>query len=189
MPADKAVYLDAYNYATVNTLSTPINFGSIHAGDSFGTQAVTVQNTAPSGAYTETLAAGFGTPPTGFTASGSIAGLAGQATDNTSMTVGISDTTAGHKSGTVAVNLTSKAVGGSGLSDTPLPSQTVTVTGDVYDYAVPYELHTPLDIGNIHAGGSFRFPRAYPLELGPGQPVFGVLGRQFGKLERDAWSR
>ncbi|MGB7736405.1 MAG: hypothetical protein WBL72_22205 [Thermoguttaceae bacterium] len=38
VPADLAVYLDSYDYATANTLATPINFGSIHAGGSFGTQ-------------------------------------------------------------------------------------------------------------------------------------------------------
>ena len=37
--------------------------------------------------------------------------------------------------GTVTVNFTSKAVGGSGLSDTALASQTLTLSGDVYDYA------------------------------------------------------
>ena len=37
VPADLAVYLDAYNYATTNTLATSIPFGNIHAGGSFGT--------------------------------------------------------------------------------------------------------------------------------------------------------
>ena len=103
--ADKAVYVDAYDFATVNTLTTPINFASIHAGGSFGTQTVSVKNTGPNSSYTELLAAGFCTPSTGITASGSIAGLAGQATDNTTLLVGISDTTAGAKSGTVVGEL------------------------------------------------------------------------------------
>ena len=152
--ADKAVYVDAYNYATVNTLTTPINFGSIHTGGS-KTQSLSVQNTASSGAFTEALAASFGTPSSGFTATGSIAGLAGQTSDTTSMLVGISGATAGHKSGTVAVNLTSKAGGGSGLSDTTLTAQTLTLTGDVYNYAAANTLATPVNFGAVHAGDSF----------------------------------
>ena len=60
VPADLAVYLDAYNYATTNTLATSIPFGNIHAGGSFGMRWITVQNTAGSGSYTENLAAVFG---------------------------------------------------------------------------------------------------------------------------------
>jgi hypothetical protein len=140
---------NVYNYAAANTLTTPVSFGSIHVGTSFGTRTVTVQNTAPSGAYTEALAASFGTPSTGFTASGTTS-LAGGASDNSSMTVGISDTTAGHKSGTVAVNFTSKAVGNSGLTDTGLTSQPLTLTGDVYNYAAPDAIASPGNVGKVY---------------------------------------
>ena len=146
---------DVYNYAVANTLPTTINLGSIHAGESFTAQNLTVANTAVGGAYTEALAAEFGVPDAGITATGSVGGLAGSSSDGTSMAVGISDATAGHKTGTVAVNLTSIAVSGSGLSNTALSSQTLTVTGDVYNYAAPSVLPTAINFGSVHAGQSF----------------------------------
>ena len=69
--------------------------------------------------------------------------------DRKNLTVGISDNTAGHKVVSVPVTLTSKGVAGSGLSDTPLPWQTVTVTGNVYDYAVPASIVSPGNVGKV----------------------------------------
>ena len=40
-------------------------------------------------------------------------------------------------------NLTSQAVAGSGLSNTVLTPQTLTVTGNVYDYAAPNTIASP----------------------------------------------
>ena len=71
------------------------------------------------------------------------------------MQVGISDTAAGHKSGSVPVNFTLLAAAGSGLSNTGAGTQTVQMTGDVYGYAVANTLGTPVPLGNIHAGDSF----------------------------------
>ena len=85
----------------------------------------------------------------GLRPTGSIAGLSGGASDNSSMTVGISDTTAGHKTGTVPVNFTSKAVGGSGLSDTALTPQMLTLTGDVYNYAAANAIASPGNVGKV----------------------------------------
>ena len=57
-----------------------------------------------------------------------------------SMPVGISDTSVGHHAGTVSVNFTSQAYGGTGLTDTPLASQSLAVTGDVYGLRGPIRL-------------------------------------------------
>ena len=65
-----------------------------------------------------------------------------------------------------------------GLNDTTLDSQNVTVTGNVYDYAVPNTLSTPIDLGNIHAGGTLVADR-FSAELGPSERLFGKPGRQF----------
>jgi hypothetical protein len=134
-----------YAYAAASATST-VDFGRIHAGGTFGTQALAVSNTAASGSYTETLGAAFGTPSSGLTASGSISGLAGGSGNSSSMVVGISDNTAGSKSGTVALNLTSQALSGSGLSNTALTSQTVTVNGFAY---------SGLGVWNSTTGGSW----------------------------------
>ena len=57
----------------------------------------------------------------------------------------------------MTVGFTSKIVAGSvGLTDTTLTAQPVSVTGKVYNYAAANTLPTtPIDLGNIHAGGSF----------------------------------
>ncbi|MEI8079925.1 MAG: autotransporter-associated beta strand repeat-containing protein, partial [bacterium] len=102
------------------------------SGD-FGTQALTVGNSAAANAsFTETLAGVFGTPTTGIIATGSVTGIVGQGSNRSSMIVGISDTTAGQKTGSVTVGFTSQAVSGSGLSDTALAAQNVGVTGFAY---------------------------------------------------------
>ena len=128
---DKAIYVDMYNYAAA-TVTPAVDLGRIHAGGTFGTQNLTVTNTGASGSFTESLGATFATPGAGLTATGTLSGIAGQAHDSDSMSVGISDTTAGAKSGLVAVNFTSQAASGSGLSNTPLASQNVIVTGFAY---------------------------------------------------------
>ncbi len=141
-----------WDYASPSFGSTTINLGNVHAGSAFTSQALSLSNA--SGAYREASAASFGTPAAGITASGSIAGLAAGANDNSSLLVGMSDTSAGNKSGTVQVNLTSLA-GGAGLTDTTLTPQTINVSGTVYDYASPSFASTTINLGNVHTGGAF----------------------------------
>jgi autotransporter-associated beta strand protein len=129
--SDQAIYIDMYNYAAA-TVTPTVDLGRIHAGGTYGTQSLTVTNAAASGGFSESLGAAFATPGAGLTATGSLSGLAGQAHDSGSMSVGISDTTAGVKNGTLAINFTSQAVTGSGLGDTALVSQNVGVTGFAY---------------------------------------------------------
>ncbi len=131
MPADKAIYIDMYNYAVAG-VTPAVDLGRIHAGGNFGTQALAVTNGVASGSFSETLGGSFATPSSGITATGAVTGIAGQTTDTHNMLVGISDNTAGAKLGSVAVNFISQAVGGSGLSNTPLAPQSVTVTGFAY---------------------------------------------------------
>ena len=134
---------DVYGYAVANTLGTPVPLGNIHAGDSFVAQNVSVQNVAPNTGYYENLEAAAG--------SWDVTILPG---NSANLSAGIVDNTPGAKDVPVTVNFTSKAIA-AGLSDTPLSSQTVHVTGNVYGYAVANTLGTPIDLGNIHAGDSF----------------------------------
>jgi autotransporter-associated beta strand protein len=128
---EQAIYLDVYNYA-VATVTSSVDLGRIHAGGTFGTQALTVGNTTISGNFTESLGGVIATVATGITATGSVTGIAGQATNSSNMVVGISDNSAGQKNGLVGIGFTSQAVSTSGLSDTTLASQNVTVTGFAY---------------------------------------------------------
>ena len=74
-------------------------------------------------------------------ASGSIGNLAPGATDTSSIVVGVTNTADGAKSGTVTLSLQSAGsdvpslTGGNG--NVTLPSQTITVTGNVYNEAAP----------------------------------------------------
>ena len=87
------------------------------------------------------------------------------------LTVGITaNTGGGQKTVSVPVAFISKAHA-TGLTSTFLAGfiQNVTVTGNVYDYAVPNTLSTPIDVGNIHAGWHVHLADGFGAEPGPGQ--------------------
>ena len=158
--ADKAVYIDLYNLA-VATVTPEVDLGRIHAGGSFGTKALTVGNTTVSSNYTEALGGAIATVATGITATGSVSGIAGQSNNSSSMVVGISDNTAGEKSGLVGIDFTSQAVSSSGLANTALDRQNVTVTGFAYSGQSVWNVSGSGSWGNnvdaynnwTHAGG------------------------------------
>jgi autotransporter-associated beta strand protein len=160
VPADKAIYIDMYNYA-VATITPEVDLGRIHAGGSFGTQALKVGNTTASGDYTESLGGVIGSTATGITATGSVTGIAGQASNSSNLVVGISDNSAGQKNGLVGVDFTSQAVSGSGLNNTALARQNVAVTGFAYSGQSVWNIsgsgswgNNANDYGNwTHAGG------------------------------------
>lgn len=120
-----------YNLASASLATTNFDLGRIHAGGIFGTTNLTISNTAPVSAYSETLGAGFGAASGGVTGSGSLTGLTAGSSDN-GLSVTLNDTTSGAKSGTIAVALTSQEVGNSGLGNTSLGSQTISISGFVY---------------------------------------------------------
>jgi hypothetical protein len=142
-----------YNYAAATLNPTNVNLGNIHAGDNFGTTNLVLSNSAtgPAG-YVETLGAVF-INASGVSSSGSVSGLT-NGSSSSALAVTITNNTAGAKIGSVGVALTSEAIA-SGLSNSSLGSQTVTVTGGVYNYAAAGFGTTSIDLGNIHAGGSF----------------------------------
>ncbi len=121
------------------------------------TQGLTMANSAPTSAYSETLSAGFGSNTGNATNnSGTVSGLvAGGSGDTTSLKVGVDTSQSGARSGTVAVNLTSNAISGSGLSNSNLTAQTVNVSGNVYQAAVGH-LDNPifLNFGTVQVGQS-----------------------------------
>jgi|GEM_PF-5985405 len=128
VPADKVLYIDLYNYA-VAEITPSADLGRIHAGGTFGTEVLTISNTAPAGNFTESLSGNFTSIPAGFTANGSVTEIAGGSSNNSSMVVGISDNTAGAKNGTVTLSFTSLGVPTSGLGNTALAS-TGSILGD-----------------------------------------------------------
>jgi autotransporter-associated beta strand protein len=124
-----------YNAAAANTLSA-VNLGKIRAGGSFSSSALTITNTSAAGAFTEGLNATKGSTTGSATVSGlNISDLAGLAS-STAISVGLGsgNMTAGAYSGNVSIDFASNGTN-SGLSDLGLNSQSLTVTGAVYDYA------------------------------------------------------
>ena len=146
----------AYNLAAASAIATPVNLGNVRVGGTFATHALSVQNTAAAGSFTEGLNATFGAVTGSATTSGAaISNLAGAMTNNTSLVVGLGGTgTAGAKSGTVVIDLASNG-SNSGLANTALAAQNVTVSGGVYNYAAAGAIATPVKLGNVHVGGTF----------------------------------
>ena len=132
-----AVFADLYNFAAAAPVASA-DLGTIHVNGAFTPQPLTISNTAPNSSFSEGLDAGF-TAATGAASHGtaSMSNLAGKATDDTTLHVGLgaaNTTTVGLKSGTVTIGFASDGTN-SGLSNTPLASQTIDVTGSVNYYA------------------------------------------------------
>jgi fibronectin-binding autotransporter adhesin len=131
----QGVFLTVYNQAAASLISsTSVNLGLIHAGASFGTQALTISNTAVGGSFTEGLDAAASGTTGDASSSGAVANLAAGST-STLVTVGLggaSTATGGVKSGAVTVGFASSGVA-SGLGAAAIGSQVVNVSGSVFD--------------------------------------------------------
>ena len=123
-------------YASASPVTpNPVNFGIVHVGASV-TQALSVTNTAPTGGSPENLDGSIGSA-TGdaITNGGSFSGLAAGLTNSGSLVVGLSTATDGVESGSAIVSLESDGTGIDSNGITPLPSQTIEVSGTVNNYA------------------------------------------------------
>ena len=114
----------------------PVDFGNVRIG-SAATRPLTVANTAANDGFSEKLNASIGGATAGVTATGAFNLLAPQSSNNSALIVGIDTATAGARAGTATITLASDGTGTSGLGITPLPSQTVAVSGAVYRLANP----------------------------------------------------
>ncbi|MGE3847942.1 MAG: beta strand repeat-containing protein, partial [Gammaproteobacteria bacterium] len=129
----------------------PVVFANRHVGDA-ASQALTLANTAIADGFSEALNASIGGPTGAVTTNGgSISLLAAGATDSSSLAVGIDTSSAGHKSGTALITLTSDGTGTSGFGALALGSQTVEVSGDVYRLASAGPIGA-VEFGNVHVG-------------------------------------
>ena len=149
-----SVFVDVYRLATVNTIGTPVSLGNIHTGGTFTSSGLSIQNTASGDGFSEGLTASGGALTGDATTSGSVTNLAGGST-STGVSVSLTNTgTAGAKSGTVSVNLASDGTN-SAHSNTALASQTISVSGGVYNLASANTIGTPVNLGTVHQGGTF----------------------------------
>jgi hypothetical protein len=150
----------AYRLANPPThIPEPINFGNVHVGTGAPMQAIGISNNVPADGFSESLDGNFGGTSGGVFANGGFTSLGPGQTSNSDLIVGIDTSTAGNKSGTATINLASNGAGTSGLGITPLPSQTVNVTGSVYRFASPSP-HSPepVNFGIVHVGDTPQQP-------------------------------
>ena len=140
-----------YNFAqpvvtVAGTILDSIDFGAVRAGTLL-TQPISVTNDAvpPAESLDATVSAAGAA-----TATGSISLLAAGQTDGADLLAGLSTATAGPQRGTVTVLFASDGAGTDGAPPTALPSQTIAVTGTVYDEATPTILLA--SVPTVHVG-------------------------------------
>jgi hypothetical protein len=127
---DSDITLSGTAVGTIVT-PTPVNFGDVHTGATVS-EPLDIMNDGAIGAASLDVTVG---PLSGAaTGSGSITDLAPQASNDTGITVGLNTGSDGIQTGTVTLNFASDDGGG---NTAPLPSQSVGVTGTVYNYATP----------------------------------------------------
>ena len=133
---------NVYSLASASPAApNPVDFGNVRVG-TVTDQALSLTNTAANDGFSEKLNASISSNGAPVTATGSFNLLAAQSTDSSSLHVGIDTSSAGAKSGSATIALASDGTGTSGLGITPLTSQTVNVSGNVYRMANP-TLNTP----------------------------------------------
>jgi hypothetical protein len=140
-----------YHHATASAVApNPVNFGQHHVGDAL-THTLSISNTAVAGAGSESLAATFSNTTGPVVASGSFSGLAPGLPDTTDLSVGLSSTTDGVRTGTAVLALTTDGTGIDFLGITPLKSQTIAVSGTLFSYATASAV-APVSFGSRHVG-------------------------------------
>jgi hypothetical protein len=166
----------AYRYASANSLPTTIDLGTIRVGESFGTQGLTIQNTAANDGFSEKLNAAFGTLTGSASTNGVNISLLAPGSTSTAMVVGLGGSantgTAGAKTGTATVAFVSDGTGTSGLGTTGLSSQVLNISGTVNNWANPIFTGD----GVTGSGG------AYTLDLGSVLQGSGTITASLGLL-------
>jgi hypothetical protein len=172
----------AYDYAQA-TVSSPLIFGNHHVGDVVAQQGISITNNVVSNAaYQESLDASVaGTSGGATTNGGSFNLLAAGNTNNSSIMAGIDTSSAGDKSGTVTLGLVSDGTGTSGLGNTPQPSQTVNISGAVYNYASSSSL-APVNFGIHHVGDPAVTQTLSVTNTAPTSPYSEGLDSTFGSF-------
>jgi T5SS/PEP-CTERM-associated repeat protein/autotransporter-associated beta strand protein len=144
----------AYRYAAPQVTPANVTFGNAHQG-SLIVQWLTLLNNAINDNYSEDMDADFGGTTGSVSANGSLSLLAPGASNSTALSLTLDTSSAGVKSGTATVNLTSDGAGTSGLGNTALTPQTVDITGNVYRYAAANTLAN-VSFGNVHQGDTLQ---------------------------------
>jgi len=152
-----------------------------HVGGTFASTSLTVANTAANDGFSEGLNAAFGSLSGVSSNGGSVTNLAGGSSDTSSMTVSLTGSTAypGIVSGTAQISLASNAGSLNAYGITPLTSQTVTVNGQVNQYAQP-QITFNTGAGTLTGSGT-----SYTLNLGAVAQGSGILASALNILNNE----
>ena len=146
----------AYNVAVGSATPTPISFGNVRVNGT-DSQALAVHNGAVPGAYSEDLNASFGPSSGSASGSGTATHVVAGTTNSSALTASLSTATAGAISGAVTVNYaTAGTVNGvsNGLGTLAVGSQTIALSGNVYNTATGSTTPTPVVIANQRVNGT-----------------------------------
>jgi hypothetical protein len=128
-----AVSGKVYTPAVAQVNTATVDFGIVHKGDVVPTRNVSVTNAAGMSALNDVLRGTFGSASAPFTAAGTLAGLAAQATDTSSFVAGLDTSNAGVFNGTATATFQSHDAD---LADHPLGSSSVALMAQVNNFAV-----------------------------------------------------
>ncbi len=140
-----------FGYATPILSATTLDFGAVRVGGTVAAKSLTISNGSTADAFKENLGYALETPSAGFTiangGTGIVAAGAAGATPSWNL---VTSTSGLFNTGTDVVDLTSLGAGTSGLANTTLTSQKVTLLGKVYAPAVAKLATT--GFGVVHVG-------------------------------------
>ncbi len=143
----------AYNLAA-GQAQTPVTVANQRVGGS-NSRALTINNTAAAGSYSEDLAASVASANGAVHGSGAVSGLLAGSSSSNGVSVGVDTASAGFKTGTVNLAYTSSGtVAGvsNGLGQTGAGGQAVTVSGNVYQAASGQLMGNALNFGTLQVG-------------------------------------
>ena len=127
-----AVTGKVYTPAAAQVNTTAVDFGIVHVGDTIAARGVSVTNSGAASALNDVLRGSLGGASGPFTADGSFASLAAQATDAGSLTVGLNTTGSGMFSGSASATFASHD---DDLADRALGTSSIALTAQVDNYA------------------------------------------------------
>jgi hypothetical protein len=173
------VYRLANPVLNTGTVTIAARVGDVVAAN----QAVSISN-ASSDIYTEGLRVDItGASGNAQGNGGSIANLAAQGTDTSSIRVGLNSTAvAGQTSGTVNLGFVSTGAGTTDAADLSVGAGLVTVTGKVYTPAVAQIGNASIDFGIVHVGDSVAARAINVSNIAPNTGLNDTLRAAFGAV-------
>lgn len=144
----------AYNAAVGDATPTPVTVANQRVATMGPATTLSVANTAAAGSFTEKLNASFGANTGDAVNNGGSVVLLDAGSGSSNMAVNVSNNTAGAKSGTVTLNYETDGTGTSGLAAQSVGSQTINVSGDVFNVAQPTLSTMSVTIANQRVGGT-----------------------------------